>query len=320
MGLCGCCSGVNLPHAFTHLLFRSHTRHLQHHVPPALGSGSYIKATPFLQVEEQEEEEEEDRLLFEMELWRADMLSSVVEVDANGNMVPPDASEPINPMCPAGLATGAGLSSLKGHISRLLPAFKGRSSIAELMSAFGDPNANPIKASMRGGRQGAKVQQISGVQAVKVLHQGDSALVNLTAQIVLKKGINNRAFVVMSVDQPQCGRPDFCVWLKMPFVQAIYVKPAAAVISPPGSDGSISPQRSMSLDGDLAVADSPKPLANSKLIGMDMPRVTKDVEPTDMLGLLQRDLLGFNEEEASAPVGKSPLGKAVERVVRRAKG
>jgi hypothetical protein len=268
-------------------------------MPPALSSDGYIKSAHFLQ--EEEEEEVENRLLFEMELWRADLLSSVVEVDAIGNIIPPDASEPINPMCPAGLAAGAGLNSLSGHISRLAPAFKGCSSIPELMSVFSDPNATLIKASMRGGRQGAKVQQISGVQTIKALHQGDSALINLTAQVVIKNGTNSRAFVVFSVDQPQCGRPDFCVWLKLPFVQTIHVKPSVAVTA--GNDGIyLAPAPRIGSFGQISAL--PNVSVTAALQGIEMPHATSKLDPNDVLGQLQRELQ--DDDEASPRVQVKP--------------
>ncbi|KAJ9513849.1 hypothetical protein QJQ45_020929, partial [Haematococcus lacustris] len=155
---------------------------------------------------------------FEVELWRADLLTGVLELDAEGLVVNTDA----NPLCSAGLIFGSAPTALMGsHISQLL-ALERRVTASDLFHTL--PQTITVDrgraggASLPGGLRGSMKRRETKSSKVGVEHRLhcrhlDGREIDVSCRAVQKQGDGQHAFIVLHVPTPLCGRRDFREWL-----------------------------------------------------------------------------------------------------------
>ncbi|KAL6762972.1 hypothetical protein V8C86DRAFT_516445 [Haematococcus lacustris] len=161
----------------------------------------------------------------QVELWRADLACSVIEVNASGQVVPLSCDE-LNALCPSGLVLGAPLSVLLDQpLSSLLPCLAGKS-LTDLFheGALGPPPsgfaaaAPALKAAeKKGGRARAKGLSMSEMRSspthiIRVPHLADAADLTLSLQVVRKSG-SPGYFVVLHPLAPRTSRPGLAMFL-----------------------------------------------------------------------------------------------------------
>jgi hypothetical protein len=123
----------------------------------------------------------------QVELWRADLCASVVELDGHGNVVVPELPE-LSQLYPSDLILGmAPEHMLDQHVAGLLPALAGKN-LQELYNAaaFGLPAAaargvGNVKRSAMKMYQGASVS--GPVHTLTMKHHLDQADMQITVQV-----------------------------------------------------------------------------------------------------------------------------------------
>ncbi|KAJ9509612.1 hypothetical protein QJQ45_011248 [Haematococcus lacustris] len=166
-----------------------------------------------------------DSMQIMVELWRADLACSVIEINASGQVVPLGCDE-LNALCPSGLVLGAPLSALLDQpLSSLLPCLAGKS-LTDLFheGALGPPPsgfaaaAPALKAAeKKGGRARAKGLSMSEMRSspthiIRVSHLADAADLTLSLQVVRRSG-SPGYFVVLHPLAPRTSRPDLAMFL-----------------------------------------------------------------------------------------------------------
>ncbi|KAJ9529670.1 hypothetical protein QJQ45_014402 [Haematococcus lacustris] len=154
-----------------------------------------------------------------VELWRADLLSGILELDTQGNVVQLGVKE--QPIYSPHLLLGYPASMLQGAaISALLPTV-GKAHLETLFTegsmgkALGKPGVGrPGKGGMaKGGFH--RRRAVGPVHHVKLLHGTDGAELELQVQAVVKQdvGAGCALYLIVHLEQPRCGREDFRSWL-----------------------------------------------------------------------------------------------------------
>ncbi|EFJ49581.1 hypothetical protein VOLCADRAFT_89940 [Volvox carteri f. nagariensis] len=115
-------------------------------------------------------------LVFELELWRADLLSGVLEVDDQGKVLRADG------MCPlgqAGLVLGTAQAAVTGTlVSELLTLPAG--GVSALLDT-GSPRAAAADSAIRGAlkKRAARAARLGGTTVVTVRHQSDGCAMHV---------------------------------------------------------------------------------------------------------------------------------------------
>ncbi|PNH09202.1 Tiny macrocysts protein B, partial [Tetrabaena socialis] len=154
-------------------------------------------------------------LCLEVELWRADLLSGVLEVDEKGKVLRADATCPLGQ---SGLLLGAPPLTLVGtSLANLLPLPPGGvEALIELAPMAGGVALGPDgKAVMRGGLKQRKPikHKASEPIVVTACHQSDGCAVELRVQAVRRAGPEGSAYVVLHFARPTPVQPAFARWL-----------------------------------------------------------------------------------------------------------
>ena len=143
----------------------------------------------------------------QVELWRADLLSAVVELDSQGNVTQLGIKE--QPVYSPQLLLGLPEGMLAGaHISSLLPTH-GKSHVEALFTEGGlgaVPKGKGPGGRGKGGIKGfSRRRAVGPAQIVKLAHGTDGAEMELQVQAVVKQDIGTGAslFVLMHVVQPR---------------------------------------------------------------------------------------------------------------------
>ncbi|GFR47567.1 hypothetical protein Agub_g9292 [Astrephomene gubernaculifera] len=156
-------------------------------------------------------------LCLEVELWRADLLSGVVEVDEAGKVLRTDAAGTPDI---AGLVLGSSRAGIMGaNIGDLVPLPAG--GVAALLEAPAAPGGAESHhggaGAIRGGlrvRRGAKGYTIGHPVSLRTRHGGDGCLLNLTAQAVRCDGMKATLFLMLRPDKPVTVQGGFVRWLR----------------------------------------------------------------------------------------------------------
>ncbi|PNH04175.1 Tiny macrocysts protein C, partial [Tetrabaena socialis] len=147
-------------------------------------------------------------LCIEVELWRADLLSGVLEVDNTGKVLRVDATCPLGQ---SGLILGSSVSALLGcSMADLLPLPPGG-----VEALFDLPGPSGEAALQRGGLKQRKStkRNISAPTILNTRHQGDGCAVELRVQAVRRAGPVGSAYLVLHPAHPTAVQPGFVRWL-----------------------------------------------------------------------------------------------------------
>ncbi|KAG2488180.1 hypothetical protein HYH03_013321 [Edaphochlamys debaryana] len=148
----------------------------------------------------------ESSLMVEVELWRADLLSGVVEVDEKGRLIRKDANSPLTH---ADLVLGLPATALLGvPAAEVLPLPPG--GVAALLD-----NASGNQ-EVRGGlkRNGSARASKAGQPVVlPSRHAGDCCGIELRIQAVRRPGPPGSAYLILRPSAPAAAQPCFLRWL-----------------------------------------------------------------------------------------------------------
>ncbi|GLC53515.1 hypothetical protein PLESTB_000757900 [Pleodorina starrii] len=149
-------------------------------------------------------------LMFEVELWRADLLSGVLEVDDKGKVLRADG---VCPLGQAGLVLGATPASIVGsQVSDLIPLPGGSSGgVMALMEAGGGPSDSAVRGALKKRTQ--RVARLGGTTVVTARHQSDCCPLNLHVTAANRPGLPGSAYLVLRPKEPTGVQPGFLRWL-----------------------------------------------------------------------------------------------------------
>ncbi|KAL6757720.1 hypothetical protein V8C86DRAFT_1620236 [Haematococcus lacustris] len=159
-------------------------------------------------------------LQIRVEVWRADVLSGVVELDTHGNVAQLGVKD--QPVYSPHLLMGLPPTLMLGaHISSLI-SLSGRPHLEALFTEGalgrmpGKPGAPPRQG--RGGiAKGAfnRRKTTGPLHYIKMVHGTDCAELELELQAVVKQdaGSSCSLYLLIHASQPKCGREDFRTWL-----------------------------------------------------------------------------------------------------------
>lgn len=132
--------------------------------------------------------------VLQIQLWRADLVTSILELGHNGQIL--NTRE--MPLYPPGLVFGVPSNSMRGmHISKYLPMLSGTSMHALfVVNGLGGETAPVVQNGMvedvagkRSNLKGvaaslaAKAERVGPIHYLKVRHHSDDADLNLTVQV-----------------------------------------------------------------------------------------------------------------------------------------
>ncbi|PNH03659.1 Tiny macrocysts protein B [Tetrabaena socialis] len=157
-------------------------------------------------------------LCLEVELWRADLLSGVLEVDENGKVLRADATCSLGQ---SGLILGMSPSMLLGSsVADLLPLPLGG---VEVLFEHSRPTAGIAGGTFddktalvaRGGLKQRKStkRKVGEPIVLTARHQGDGCAVELWVQAVRRAGPAGSAYLVLHPARPAAVQPGFVRWL-----------------------------------------------------------------------------------------------------------
>ncbi|KXZ43615.1 hypothetical protein GPECTOR_85g345 [Gonium pectorale] len=155
--------------------------------------------------EAKDEAGNEGALVLEIELWRADLLSGVLEVDERGRVLRADQS----PLDSSDLVLGAPASALAGAaVSSLIPLPPG--GVSSLLE--GDPN---MPVAVRGALKKRVVKQPkAGAPVVmSTRHHSDGCGLAVVVQAVRRAGPSGSAFLLLHPSVPSAVQPGFVRWV-----------------------------------------------------------------------------------------------------------
>ncbi|PNH12265.1 Tiny macrocysts protein B [Tetrabaena socialis] len=151
-------------------------------------------------------------LCLEVELWRADQLSGVLEVDDQGRVLRADATCPLGQ---SGLVLGAATSTLLGcSVADLLPLPPGGvEALFDPITAEGGV-AGPDEA-VRGGlkRRKSTKRKVGEPTVMTVRHCSDGCAMELRVQVVRRAGPMGSAYLLLHPASPAAAQPGFARWL-----------------------------------------------------------------------------------------------------------
>ncbi|GFH15678.1 uncharacterized protein HaLaN_11948, partial [Haematococcus lacustris] len=159
-------------------------------------------------------------LQIRVEVWRADVLSGVVELDTHGNVAQLGVKD--QPVYSPHLLMGLPPTLMLGaHISSLI-SLSGRPHLEALFTEGalgrmpGKPGAPPRQG--RGGiAKGAfnRRKTTGPLHYIKMVHGTDCVELELELQAVVKQdaGSSCSLYLLIHASQPKCGREDFRTWL-----------------------------------------------------------------------------------------------------------
>ncbi|GFH16185.1 tiny macrocysts protein B [Haematococcus lacustris] len=147
-------------------------------------------------------------IVIELHLWRADLLSGLLEVESNGRV----CNTNVNKLCPPGLVLGCASDNLvQRPVASFLPLANG---LGEL---FSEParagSKGPVKSLLKSDNLFRTDKMVGPVHTLNVRHMGDGADLELSVQIVRRVPPYRNFFILLHPVAPQCGRPDFRQWL-----------------------------------------------------------------------------------------------------------
>ncbi|GLC40592.1 hypothetical protein PLESTM_001090800 [Pleodorina starrii] len=153
-------------------------------------------------------------LVFEVELWRADLLSGVLEVDDKGKVLRTDG---VCPLGQAGLVLGAAPAAIVGaQVSELIPLPGGSSGVTALLdmgaanaAAAGDSN-HAVRGALK--KRAARVR-MGGTTVKTVRHQSDGCGLELQVTAVRRQGPVGSAYLLLRPKEPTGAQPGFLRWL-----------------------------------------------------------------------------------------------------------
>ncbi|KAG2430820.1 hypothetical protein HXX76_009796 [Chlamydomonas incerta] len=150
-------------------------------------------------------------LYIEVELWRADLLTGVVEVDERGRVLRID---PTDDLGQAALVLGAAKAELTGcNINSLLPLPQG--GFLSLYNA-GGAGAGGAGAPLRGALKSRKKNRDKEASAPCTLaarHMGDACVTSLRLQAVKRSGPYGTYYLMLRPEEPTPVQPGFVRWL-----------------------------------------------------------------------------------------------------------
>lgn len=194
------------------------------YVTRAMGSGDSIFTEKDLP--------EGHRLGIEINLWRADLTTGVLELDGAGNIIGANDFKLYQPGLLLGVPNQA---MLNNHISKYLPAAEGKPISEFFVEGFGAGSASADKGDSKQPRgllkttAGSRKQQAGPINIIGVLHHTDGKEVQLAVQAVPKSSVSAGLHLVMRPVAPKCGRPDFTSYLIDPEAAEAGAKEAAAL-------------------------------------------------------------------------------------------
>ncbi|KAG2430819.1 hypothetical protein HXX76_009795 [Chlamydomonas incerta] len=145
-------------------------------------------------------------LTIEVELWRADLLTGVVEVDERGRVLRID---PTDDLGQAALVLGAAKAELTGcNINSLLPLPQG---VPGLFSGDG-LGPGQLRGALK-SRTRDRNKQASGVNTLSGRHMGDGCGFAVSVQAVKRSGHHGTTYVIMRPFEPTPTQPGFVRWL-----------------------------------------------------------------------------------------------------------
>ncbi|KAG2445088.1 hypothetical protein HYH02_008955 [Chlamydomonas schloesseri] len=147
------------------------------------------------------------RLYIEVELWRADLLTGVLEVDERGRVLRID---PTDDLGQAALVLGASKADLNGcNITSLLPLPQGVPGLFSAGDGAGGPGQlrGALKSHVRD-----RNKQASGVSTLSGRHMGDACVFSVSVQAVRRSGHHGTTYVIMRPFKPTPAQPGFLRW------------------------------------------------------------------------------------------------------------
>ncbi|GFH17172.1 tiny macrocysts protein B [Haematococcus lacustris] len=142
-------------------------------------------------------------IIIELHLWRADLLSSLLEVQPSGKI----CNANINKLCPPGLVLGCSSDSLvTRNVSSLLHHN------GQLADLFNEPQEASVRGLLRKNTRNDK--QVGPVHVLRTTHLGDATELEVAVQIIRRAPPSRNFYVLMHPHSPSCGRPDFRAWLE----------------------------------------------------------------------------------------------------------
>ncbi|KAG2431968.1 hypothetical protein HYH02_013184 [Chlamydomonas schloesseri] len=150
------------------------------------------------------------KLYVEVELWRADLLTGVVEVDEGGRVLRID---PTDDLGQAALVLGAAKAGLAGgNINSLLPLPQG--GIKSLYSSGGGGGAAgaPLRGALK-SRGKSREQRVSPPCVLAAQHLGDGCVFSLRLQAVKRSGPYGTYYLTLRPEEPAPTQPGFVAWL-----------------------------------------------------------------------------------------------------------
>ncbi|KAG2445087.1 hypothetical protein HYH02_008954 [Chlamydomonas schloesseri] len=169
---------------------------------PKISHGGLLSAVP---------EDSAPALHIEVELWRADLLTGVVEVDERGRVLRID---PTDDLGQAALVLGASKADLNGcNINSLLPLPQG--GFLSLYNA-GGPGAGGPGGPLRGALKSRKKNREKEASApcdLAAKHMGDGCVTSLRLQAVKRSGHYGTYYLMLRPAEPTPVQPGFVRWL-----------------------------------------------------------------------------------------------------------
>ncbi|GLC70645.1 hypothetical protein PLESTF_001017600 [Pleodorina starrii] len=146
-------------------------------------------------------------LVFEVELWRADLLSGVLEVDDKGKVLRTDG---VCPLGQAGLVLGAGQGAIVGaQVSELVPLPGGSNGVAALLEAGTADSA--VRGALK--KRTARATRLGGTIVVPVRHQSDGCSMDVQVTVVRRPGPPGSAYLLLRPSTPTGAQMGFLRWL-----------------------------------------------------------------------------------------------------------
>ncbi|KAG2425298.1 hypothetical protein HXX76_013879 [Chlamydomonas incerta] len=147
-------------------------------------------------------------LQVEIELWRSDLLSGILEVDDRGRIVRADYNSPLTH---AGMVLGMPSVALAGMpLASVLPMPPG--GISEMLNNSGGPaDAGAVRGALK-KRVSAHAVRMSPPTAMTTRHAGDCCPVELRIQAVRQDG-PGCSYLIVRPAAPTAAQPGFMQWL-----------------------------------------------------------------------------------------------------------
>ncbi|KAJ9530074.1 hypothetical protein QJQ45_023353, partial [Haematococcus lacustris] len=238
-------------------------------------------------------------LLLKVELWRADLLSGVIELDTQGNVVQLGIKD--QPIFSPHLLLGVPTSMLQGAaIASILPVPRGNelgAGKAHLEALFTEGSMGKAAAKPGAGRPGrggiarggfTRRRAVGPLHHIKLPHGTDGAELELQVQAVVKQDVGTGCslYLMLHVEQARMGRDDFATWIWGSPNPSLLVKKAthrrSSMVSTEGGGSlyaSASYRNSMPKDATNAMQSGHMPGVG---FGIGPSRLSKDHARTDL--------------------------------------